>query len=378
MDATAAVLREHTEVENLAEAAPANIESIEIADPGPEEVLVEITAASLCHTDVSIAHGHMDRPLPMVMGHEGTGVVQAVGEGVESVEPGDAVVLGRTTCGRCEFCRAGEGQHCVHRSRLHREGTIRTGGTRFTSPEGERLHHCHGVSSFSTHTLVTEEVAIKVTDDLPPEQATLLGCGVFTGAGAALNTADVEAGSSVVVFGAGGVGLSTVQGARLASATDIIAVDLVGEKLTVAEEVGATHTIDSSEVDAVERVREITDGGVDYAFDVVGHPQVTQQAVDCLAPLGQAVLVGTPPAGKKNLDLDLYDIVTSEKEIIGSFNGSYTLPVAIPKLADLAASGKLRLDPMISDTKPLSQVNEAMHELETGTGIRQVLLPNAE
>ncbi|MFB6097032.1 MAG: zinc-binding dehydrogenase [Haloferacaceae archaeon] len=376
MEATAAVLREHTDAEDLVAAAPAALETVELPDPGPEEVLVEITAASLCHTDVSIVRGEMDRPLPMVMGHEGTGVVRAVGEGVDTVEPGDAVVLGRTTCGRCEFCRAGEGQHCVHRSRIHREGTLRTGGTRFTSPDGEALHHCHGVSSFSTHTLVTEEVAIKVTDDLPPEQATLLGCGVFTGAGAALNTADVEAGASVAVFGAGGVGLSTVQGARLSGAAQIIAVDLVGEKLAVAEEVGATHTVDSSEGDAVERVRELSDGGVDYAFDVVGHAQVTQQAVDCLAPLGQAVLVGTPPAGKDSLDLDLYDIVTSEKEIVGSFNGSYTLPVAIPKLAELAAQGKLQLEPMISATRPLSAVTEAMHELETGTGIRQVLLPD--
>lgn len=375
MDTTAAVLREQIDTADLARTAPASVERIDVADPGSEEVLVEITAASLCHTDVSIARGHMDRPTPMVMGHEGTGVVRAVGDDVESVAPGQAVVLGRTTCGRCAYCRDGEGQHCVKRSPLHRNGTIRTGGTRFSSPDGERLYHCHGVSSFTGHTVVTEEVAIPITDDLPPEQATLLGCGVFTGAGAALNTADVEAGSSVAVFGAGGVGLSTVQGARLASATEIVAVDMVSEKLPVAEAVGATHTVDASDVDAVERVRELTDGGVDYAFDAVGHAQVAQQAVDCLAPLGQAVLVGTPPAGPMDLDLNLYDIVTSEKEIVGSFNGSYTLPLAIPKLADLAAAGDLRLEPMISDVRPLEEINEAMHDLENGTGIRQILEP---
>jgi alcohol dehydrogenase len=373
METTAAVLREFTDAKDLAEARPARLESIVVDDPGPGEVLVEMTAASLCHTDVSIVHGEMDRPLPLVMGHEGTGVVRAVGEDVDTVQPGDSVVLGRTTCGRCRQCRAGRGQHCVQRSRVHRAGTLRTGGTRFSDADDDGLHHCHGVSSFSNHTVVTEEVAIPITDELPPAQATLLGCGVFTGAGAALNTADVEAGSSVVVFGAGGVGLSAVQGARIAGATQIIAVDLVPEKLEVASEVGATHTVDSSSVDAVERVVALSDGGVDYAFEVVGHPRVTEQAARCVGVTGQTVLVGTPPAGQTELSLDLYDIVTSEKSIIGSFNGSYTLPLAIPALAELAASGELQLDPLVSDTKPLSDLNEAMHDLETGTGIRQVI-----
>lgn len=375
MEATAAVLRGHTDSKNLREDAPASIESIEIADPGPEEVLVEITAASLCHTDISITHGEVDRPTPMVMGHEGTGVVRGIGSNVESVRPGDSVVLGRTTCGRCELCRGGHGQHCVHRSRIHREGTLRTGTIKFSSPKGETIYHCHGVSAFSSHTVVSEEVAIPVTDELPPEEATLLGCGVFTGAGAALNTVDMDIASSVAVFGVGGVGLSTIQGARLANADTIIAVDIVPEKLDVAEEVGATHTVNSSREDPVEQIQELT-GGVNYSFDVVGHPGVVEQAVRSLAPTGQAILVGTPPAGEQELDLNLYDMVTSEKDIISSFNGSYTLPLAIPKLANKAAAGDLRLDPMISDTKPLSELNEAMHELETGSGIRQVIRPD--
>lgn len=373
MDATAAVLREFTDADDFAAEAPAHIESIRVDDPGPEEVLVEMTASSLCHTDVTIARGGSDRPLPLVMGHEGTGVVRETGEEVDSVDPGDAVVLGRTTCGRCDQCRAGRGQHCIHRSRVHREGTLRTGGTRFSTGDGERLHHCHSVSSFSSHTVVTEEVAIPVTDELPPEQATLLGCGVFTGAGAALNSVDVGAGDSVAVFGAGGVGLSTVQGARIAGATQIIAVDLVPEKLDVAEAVGATHAVDSSSVDAVERVRELSDGGVDYAFEVVGHPGVAQQTIESLGPTGTSVLVGTPPAGPADLSVNLYDVVTSEKSIVGSFNGSYTLPLAIPKLAELAAAGKLQLEPLVSDRKPLAELNEAMHDLETGTGIRQII-----
>ena len=374
MRTTAAVLRGTAESDDLAAEAPARLEGITVAEPTGEEVLIEIEAASLCHTDVAIARGELTRPRPIVMGHEGAGTVRAVGEDVTSVEPGDSVVCGRTTCGRCGHCRAGEGQHCVERSPAHSEGRLRTGAVRFADDEGP-IHHTNSVASFTEHTVVTEEVAIPVPEALPAERATLLGCGVFTGAGAAMNTADIEAGSSTVVFGTGGVGLSTVQGARIRGASEIIAVDVVPEKLGVAEAVGATHTVDSSAVDPVEAIREVVPGGVDYAFDAVGHEAVVEQCVDSLCPTGEAVLVGVAPEGKRSLDLDLQDLVTTEKSVVGSFNGSYTLPVAIPKLADLALSGALDLDPMVSKTRPLAEVNEAMGELETGTGIRQVLLP---
>ncbi|MFC6768282.1 zinc-binding dehydrogenase [Natrinema soli] len=374
MESTAAVLESPTDGNNLSKATPAAFKTIEIADPTGEEVLVEITAASLCHTDVGITRGQLEELFPLVMGHEGAGRVAAVGEDVESVDPGDQVVLGRITCGRCEFCREGNGQLCSKRTEARRSGTLRTGNIRF-SRNGDPVHHCHGVSSFSEYTLVTEEVAIEVDDNLPAEQATLLGCGVFTGAGAVMNTADIEAGSSVVVFGAGGVGLSAVQGARLRSAREVIAVDIVQEKLKIASEVGATHTINSSEEDVVDRVREFTDGGVDYAFEVVGNPHVTEQAIECLTPTGQAVLVGVPPLGKRDISLDLYDMVVSEKGVVGSFNGSYSLPLAIPKLADLAVKEDLQLEPLITDRKPLTQLNEAMHKLETGAGVRQIIEP---
>jgi Zn-dependent alcohol dehydrogenase len=374
MRSTAAVLHSPTDANNLAEAAPVSFEPIEVAEPTGEEVLVEITAASLCHTDVAITHGNLDESFPLVMGHEGAGRVHAVGGDVDSVAPGDHVVLGRTCCGQCALCRRGRQQLCTKRTEARRNGTLRTGAVRFER-NGTPVHHCHSVSSFSEYTLVTEEVAVKVTDNLSPEYATLLGCGVFTGAGAVMNTADIVAGSSVVIFGAGGVGLSAVQGARLRSASDIISVDIVPEKLDIAAELGATHTIDSSEEDAVARIEEITDGGADYSFEIVGNHHVAEQAVDCLAPAGQTVLVGVPPAGKQDIAIDLYDIVVSEKEIVGSFNGSYSLPRAIPGLADLVAKGNLRLDPLISDRRPLTELNEAMHTLETGTGIRQIIQP---
>lgn len=374
MRTTAAVLTETTDAEDLAVATPARVTEIEVAEPTGEEVLVEITDASLYHTDVAIARGHLTRQTPLVMGHEGTGIVREVGDEVTSVVPGDTVVLGRTTCGRCKHCRKGSGQHCVQRSRAHSEGTLRTGAVRF-SHDGQALHHCNSVSSFTDYTLVTEEVAIKIPDKLPPEQTTLLGCGVFTGVGSAMNTADVEAGSSVVVFGAGGVGLSTVQGARIRGAGEIISVDVVPDKLAVAEGVGATRTVDASEDNPVERIREICDGGVDYAFEAVGHPTVTEQAIDCLTPTGRAVLVGTPLEGKQRLNIDLYDLVTAEKAVVGSFNGSYTLPIAIPKLVDLAISGALKLEPMATAIKPITEINQAMADLEDGTDVRQVIHP---
>jgi S-(hydroxymethyl)glutathione dehydrogenase/alcohol dehydrogenase len=190
MESTAAILEDPTDADDLAEDAPVSFETIDVADPTGEEVRVEITAASLCHTDVGITRGHLEESFPLVMGHEGAGRVRAIGEDVTSVEPGDQVVLGRITCGRCEYCRAGKGQLCVERTKARREGTLRTGAIRFTR-DGDSVHHCHGVSSFSEQTIVTEEVAIKVTDDLSPEHATLLGCGVFTGAGAVMNTANV-------------------------------------------------------------------------------------------------------------------------------------------------------------------------------------------
>ena len=374
MESTAAVLDAPTEANNLAEVAPVSFKTIDVAEPVGEEVLVEITAASLCHTDVAITHGHLEESFPMVMGHEGAGRVAAVGEDVTTVEPGDQVVLGRITCGCCEFCRRGKGQLCVERSKARKAGTLRTGEIRF-SHDGKQIYHCHGVSSFSEYTVVTEEVAVPITNELPPEHATLLGCGVFTGAGAVMNTANVEAGSSVVVFGAGGVGLSAVQGARIRGAGEIIAVDIVPEKLKVADEIGATHTIDSSKEDILKSIEEITDNGADYAFEVVGNPVVAEQATDTLTTTGQAILVGVPPTGKQELELNLYDMVVSEKEIIGSFNGSYSLPLAIPKLAKLAAKGDLMLDPLITNNKPLNHLNEAMHELETETGIRQIIKP---
>lgn len=374
MKSKGAVIREPVETDDFAESRPVELTTIDVAEPGGEEVLVEIAAASLCHTDIAIVLGNLDEPYPMVMGHEGAGIVRDVGDAVSSVEPGDHVVLGRIACGRCRFCRIGRSNLCTVRTQSRKQGTLRTGDIRFQE-DGRPLYHCHGVTSFSQYTLVTEEVAIPITEELPLEQATLLGCGVFTGVGAVTNTADIEAGSSVVIVGAGGVGLSAVQGARLRSAGRVVVIDLVPEKLAIAKTLGATHTIDGRKEDPVQRAREILPDGADYAFDFVGLPETTEQCLDVLTPTGTAVLVGTASAGKKSVELDLVDIVLGEKTIAGSFNGSYSLQLAIPKLADLAAQGKIELAPMISERRPLEDLNLAMDDLEHGTSLRQVILP---
>ena len=374
VQSNAAVIREPTDSHDFGGEKPVEIESITVSDPRGEEVLVEIGASSLCHTDVSIVLGNLEEQYPLVMGHEGAGIVREVGEAVDSVEPGDHVVLGRVACGRCYYCREGHGQLCERRAESMPEGTLRTGAVRFEK-DGEPRYHCHSVSSFSEYTVTTEDVAIKVTDELPLEEASLLGCGVFTGVGAVANTANIEEGSTVAIFGAGGVGLNATQGARLRGADTIVQIDIVPEKLSLAEKMGATHTVDSSSEDAVSRVREISGGGVDYAFDIVGVPEVTEQAVRCLAPRGKAVVVGVPPFGEQSLDLDVYDMVLSEKQLVGSFNGSYTLPNAIPKLAELVVDGKLSVKELITDTRSLDEVNEAMQALEDGGQIRQLIIP---
>ena len=375
MKSNAAVLREPTEADDLAAAGPATIESVTVDDPRNDEVLVEIAAAGLCHTDVAIARGQMEERYPLVMGHEGAGIVRDVGPDVESVQPGDHVVLGRIACGRCEYCRVGRSNLCTERTAARKRGTLRDGAVRFGDGDS-RLHHCHGVSSFSEYTVVSEEVAIGITDEIPLREAALLGCGVLIGVGAVVNTVDIEPGSSVAVFGVGGVGASAIQAAAFRGATDLVAVDIVAEKLSLAESVGATATVDSSQSDPVDAVADVTGGeGVDYAFVTVGNPQVIEQAIGALRPTGRAVLVGTPPSGTTELSFDIHDFVVSERSMVGSFNGSYNLADAIPRLAALVADGKLELEPLITGDRPLDAVNESMAELESGSEIRQLIRP---
>ncbi|WP_336024126.1 zinc-binding dehydrogenase [Halobellus salinisoli] len=374
MKSTAAVLMGPLESGDFATERPVRTAEIDVEAPTGTEVLIEIGAASLCHSDISMSRGHHDKQYPFVMGHEGAGYVQAVGDDVTTVEVGQQVVLGRMSCGRCEYCRIGRSNLCERRVQARKAGTLRTGARRFRL-DGSPIYHCHGVSSFSEYTIVTEEVAIPVTDEIPIRHASLLGCGVFTGAGAVMNTADIEPGADIAIFGCGGVGLSAIQAADVRGAGRVIAVDLVDEKLDLAADLGATHTVNSGVADPVEQIRDIVDDGVDYAFEIVGNVGVAEQAIESLAPLGTAVLVGAPPRGTKETELNYFDVVLGERSIVGSFNGSYDLPTAIPKLAEMVARGRFDLDPLISGERTLDEVNEALSELDSGSGIRQLIIP---
>lgn len=374
-ESTAAVLEAPTDDHDFAESRPVSVEPVEVKDPEGEEVLVDIEATSLCHTDVGFALGHFDVPYPLVLGHEGAGVVREVGDGVHDLDPGDHVVLGRIACGRCRRCREGNSHLCEQRVPANETGTLRNGNVPFAR-DGEPVHHCLGVSSFTEHTLVTEDVAIPIPEELPFDRACLLGCGVFTGFGAVENTADIELGSSVVVFGAGGVGLNGIQAARIRDASEVVVVDLVDEKLELAREMGATHTVNPNDVDdPVERIREICPDGADYAFEMTGHKEVITQALDAVGSRGEVIVVGVPPFGHQSVDMDVYGMLFGEKSIRGSLSGSYNLSIAIPKLADLAVDGRLDLDPLVTDTRPMAEVNEAMAALEEGGQIRQLLVP---
>lgn len=343
-------------------------------DPEGEEVLVEIGATSLCHTDVGFALGRFDCAYPLVLGHEGAGVVKAVGDRVQDLDVGDHVVLGRIACGRCEQCRAGHSNLRARRVPANESDKLRNGTVPF-GRDGDPVHHCLDVSSLSGYTLVTEDVAIPIPEELPMERACLLGCEVFTGFGAVENTADVELGSSVVIFGVGGVGLNGIQAAAICDANPVVAVDVVPEKLELARELGATHTIDASAVDPVERMGEIRPGGADHAFEMTGRSDVITQAVDVVGPRGEVIVVGVPPFGTESVDLDVYGMLFGEKAIRGSLSGSYNLSLAIPKLADLVVRGALSLDELVTDTRPMTEVNEAMGALERGGQIRQLLVP---
>jgi len=301
----AAVLEAPVDDYEFSERKPVSIDTVEIADPQGEEVLVEIKATSLCHTDVGFALGHFDVPYPLVLGHEGAGVVRATGDRVHDLEEGDHVVLGRIACGRCPQCRAGHSNLCAERVPANERGKLRNGRVPF-SRNGDPVHHCLGVSSFTEHTLVTEDVAIPVPEELPMDRACLLGCGVFTGFGAVENTASVGIGDSTAIFGAGGVGLNGVQAADICDADPVIAVDMVQEKLDVASNLGATHLVNASNQDPVAAIREICPDGVDYAFEMTGHSSVITQALDAVGSRGEVIVVGVPPFGKEAVDLDVY------------------------------------------------------------------------
>ncbi len=353
-----------------------DVREVDVQDPRPGEVLIRMAAGGICHSDLHVMQGKLTAQLPAVLGHEGSGVVAAVGAGVTSVKPGDHVLpLWRLSCGECEYCTNGRPALCAAGMQIRMTGRLADGTSRF-SLGGKEIKHFAGVSTFSEYSVVPAPAVLKIPSDIPLDRAALLGCAVITGVGAVFNCARVRPGSSVAVFGAGGVGLNVVQGAAIAGAQMIIAVDLLERKLEFARQFGATHTVNAAAADPVEQVRALTGGrGVDYAFEVVGTPKTVRQAYDALAKRGMAVAVGVSPTAAE-VSVPLLPMVFEERVLTGSMYGSASPKTDIPKLITLYRAGRLKLDELLTRTYPFEQINAAYEALERGEVARSVVTFN--
>ncbi|MBJ19569.1 MAG: Zn-dependent alcohol dehydrogenase [bacterium] len=351
--------------------APLEIEDIEIDDPGPGEVLLKTVASGICHSDLHVIEGDLPLPPPCVLGHEPAGIVEAIGEGVTYVAPGDHVIACISRwCGVCKFCTEGRPYLCL----TSYEG--RPGGNltpALTDQKGEALYQFAGLSSFAEKMLTSERAVVKIREDMPLDRASLIGCGVTTGIGAALNTVKIPPGASVVIIGCGGVGLSALQGARIVGAGKIIAVDAQPWKFDLAKDLGATDCVDASQGNAVEAVHELTAGGADFVFECIGLVPTVEQAVQMTGRGGTTVLVGVVPM-TATVSISAADLTLQEKKITGSIMGSNRFRFDMPKYIDYYLDGRLRLDEMISARIPLEDINGAFDLMRKGEAARQVIM----
>jgi NDMA-dependent alcohol dehydrogenase len=354
---------------------PFFVEEVELAEPGPGEVEVRLAAAGVCHSDWNVVTGATSNPLPAVLGHEGAGVVTAVGEGVDAVAEGDHVVLSwLPACGRCYYCKRGRHVLCDVAMEDMFRGTL-PGGSLRLSQNGSPLYHYSYLSAFAERCIVPEGCCVRVRGDAPLEVAALVGCAVMTGYGAAVNRGRIEPGSVVAVFGAGGVGLSAVMGARLAGAEAVVAIDPVEFKRRTALELGATHALDPTAEDVVSALRELTDGrGADVALDTAGVPGVVALGYAAVRRGGTVVAVGLPAEGL-TADLPASDLPREEKIVTGSFYGSCNPPVDMPAVLDLFMEGRLPLDRLVTRRYPLEEINDAFAAMNSGEVARAVIIP---
>ncbi len=350
------------------------VDDVLLDPPGRNEVLVKIAAAGVCHSDLRLAEGGLGRErIPIVLGHEGAGVVVAVGDGVTHVAPGDHVAFSiNPACGTCQFCREGKPTLCSVTAGNGGHGTLMDGTTRLRRLSGEPLKHFLFVSCFAEYSVVPAASALPIPNGLPLWQAALLGCAVITGVGAVRNVARVEPGDSVAVIGVGGVGLQVVMAARLAGADRIIAVDRTQEKLDRARAFGATEGVDGSRADVARLVRELSHGGVDHAIEVVGAASTIRLAWDVLRPGGTAVVVGLAPVG---LEVSIPAIeFLSAKNLKGCYYGSGHPADEIPELARMAADGRFPLADSVSHFTDLGGIDDAFERMRDGVGARTVVV----
>lgn len=347
---------------------PLEIEEIAISKPGPREVLIRTAAAGVCHSDLHFMEGLYPTKMPIVMGHESAGVVEQVGSDVKYVKPGDHVITCLSVfCGHCEMCVTGHLSLCDSPETRRGEND----GPRL-SQTGTEIVQFADLSSFAEQMLVHEHAIVKIREEMPLDRAALIGCAVTTGVGSVFHTAKVEPGGTVAVIGCGGVGLSCVNGAALAGAGRIIAVDMNEGKLEMAKTFGATDVVNGASGDAVEQVKELTQGGVQYAFEAIGLKATAEQAFKMLRPGGAATIIGMIPAGVK---IELTgSAFLQEKKIQGSMMGSNRFRVDMPRFVDFYLNGKLHLDEMVSKRVGLADVNQAFEDMKTGQLARSVIV----
>ena len=349
-----------------------SIEELEIAPPKDNEVLIKTTASGICHSDYSVLHGTLKSPLPAVLGHEGAGIVEEVGAGVTHVKPGDHVIVSLSpSCGKCEMCLEEREYLCMDMSKASSLATMMDGTTRLRNGDEEVRQLC-AIASFAEKMVVPAGCAVKVRDDAPLETCCLIGCGVTTGTGAAVNTADIKAGNSVAVIGCGGVGLSILQGAVIKKANPIIAVDPVAEKRELALSLGATHAIDPFNEDLKGRIKEITGKGVHFSFEALGSMKTIHDAYSIVRPTGEAIIVGVPNL-KEHYELPVH-MLFAEKELRGSIYGSSRPQRDLPKFVDWYMDGKLKIDEMITHRIKLEDINDAFERMGRGEGARSVIM----
>ncbi|HEY9909417.1 MAG TPA: S-(hydroxymethyl)glutathione dehydrogenase/class III alcohol dehydrogenase [Thermosynechococcaceae cyanobacterium] len=354
---------------------PLSLETVQLAAPEAGEVLVEIKATGICHTDAYTLSGDDPEGLfPAILGHEGAGVVMEVGAGVTSVKPGDHVIpLYTPECRNCKFCLSGKTNLCQAIRSTQGRGVMPNGTSRF-SIDGQMLHHYMGTSTFANYTVLPEIAVAKIRSDAPFEKVCLIGCGVTTGLGAVINTAKVEPGANVVVFGLGGIGLNVIQAARMVGASKIVGVDLNSAKRSLAEKLGMTHFVNPKEVegDLVAHLVELTDGGADYSFECIGNVKVMRQALECCHKgWGVSVLIGVAGAGQE-ISTRPFQLVTGRVWKGSAFGGAKGR-TDVPKIVNWYMEGKINIDDLVTNIVPIDQINQAFDAMHRGEVIRSVV-----
>jgi alcohol dehydrogenase len=373
MKTRAAVLHALDNPHPFAQSQPLRIEEIDLDAPGHGEVMVRMTAAGLCHSDLSVINGSRPRPVPMALGHEASAVVEQVGPGVTDLRKGDRVVLVFVpSCGHCLPCMEGRPALCEPGAEANTKGTLLFGGERLHL-HGHKVHHHVGVSAFGEHAVVSRRSCIKIEQDIDPVEAALFGCAVLTGVGAVVNTARVQAGQTVAILGLGGVGLCALLGAVASGAREIVAVDLHDSKLQIARSLGATLTVNARDSDAIEKVKAATRGGVDHAFEMAGSAQAMEMAYR-MTRRGGTTITASLPSPQTNWSLQQVSLVGEERTVKGSYIGSCVPQRDIPRYIDLYLAGKLPVNKLMGERLTLAEINRGFDKLEGGESLRDMIV----